>query len=105
MLAQLVVDTLALDTGEVRYLAPHGPLLGGAPGLTMLDVLEVAGHVEEQFDVSFNDGVNSKHALTSIASLASFIRRQAPVGIAANLPALDVEFDETELMQPGGFRG
>lgn len=104
MLAHLVVDTLGLDVSRIHELTPHGPLVGGSLGLNDLDILEVVSHIEEHFDVSFDGGVNSRNALTTIASLASFIRRQAPVSVMMRLPALDVEFDEDELMLPDGFR-
>jgi len=104
MLAHLIVDKLGMDAIRARELTPDRPLVGGSLGLNKLDVLEVAGHVEEQFDVSFNDGVVSQNALTSIASLATFIRLRARVSTVARLPELEGEFDETELMLPDGFR-
>ena len=104
MLARVIVETLGLDASSAGELTPHSPLVGGNLGLNDLDVLEVAARLEEQFDVSFGGGLGSQNALANIGSLASHIRRQAPVSIAANLPALDSEFDETELMQPDGLR-
>ena len=104
MLARLVADTLGLNNAQLLELTPQTPLLGSHLGLNELDVLEVAARLEEQFDVSFSHGVSAKHALKNIASLASFLRHHAPVSIAASLPALDVELDETELMQRDWFR-
>ena len=104
MLVRVIVETLGLNASSACELTPHSPLVGGHLGLTELDVLEVTARLEEQFDVSFGSGLCSQNALTNIASLAAFIRRQAPAGIVARLPALDVEFDETEVMQPDGFR-
>ena len=104
MLTRIVVETLGLDPSSARELTPHGPLVGRHLGLNDLDVLEVAATLEEQFDVSFGGRLGSRDAFRSIASLASFIRRQAPVSIMTRLPALDVEFDEDELMLPDGFR-
>jgi acyl carrier protein len=104
MLTHLVIDTLGLDSAQARELTPQTPLFGGSLGLNDLDVLEVAARAEEQFDVSLSEGVGSKDALANIASLASFIRRQAPVTVVANLPALDVEFDEDEVLVHDWFR-
>lgn len=104
MLAHLIVGTLGLDATEALALTPQTPLLGGRLGLNELDVLEVAACVEEQFDVPLDCGMESQGALTSIASLASFIRRQAPVSVMAGLPALDVEFDEDEVLVHDWFR-
>jgi acyl carrier protein len=103
-LMRVIVETLGLDECTARELTPHGPLAGGNLGLNDLDLLEVAARIEEEFDVSFSVGSGSRDSLTSIASLASFIRRQAPVSIASQLPALDPEFDETEVMQPHRMR-
>ncbi|HUG12587.1 MAG TPA: hypothetical protein VMM36_16340 [Opitutaceae bacterium] len=103
MLTRITVETLGLDACSARELSPHSPLVGGHLGLNDLDVLEVAARIEEEFDVSFGGGRGSRNALTSIASIATFVRRQAPVSIVASLPALDLEFDETEAMQPQGM--
>jgi acyl carrier protein len=104
MLARVIVETLGLDARSACELTPHAPLVGGHLGLSALDVLEVAACLEERFDVSFADGVGSRDALTSIATLASFIRRQAPVCVLVTLPALDVEFDEDEVLVHDWFR-
>lgn len=100
MLTRIVVETLGLDAWSARELTTHGPLAGGHLGLNELDVLEVAARIEEEFAVSFGSGMGPQDALVSIASLASFIRRQAPVSMVASLPALELEFEDTEMMQP-----
>ena len=103
-LARLIMDTLGLSPSRASELEPDFALVGGKLGLTDLDILEVAVCVEERFEVTFGNDASSKRALTNIASLASFIRRQAPVSMVASLPALDVEFDETQVSQPDWFR-
>lgn len=104
MLARVIVETLGLDARSACELTPHAPLVGGHLGLSALDVLEVAACLEEQFDISFADAVGSRDALASIANLASFIRRQAPVNVRASLPVMDVEFDEDEVTLHDWFR-
>jgi hypothetical protein len=104
MLAHIVVDTLGLDAAQALTLTPVTPLLGGRLGLNELDVLEVGARVEEQFEVSLSSGSGWQDALTNIAGLASFIRRQAPISVTISLPALDVEFDEDELQLRDRFR-
>jgi hypothetical protein len=102
MLARLIVDRLGVDASKARDIDPHGSIIGSNLCRNMRDVLEVADQIEEQFDVSFADPVNTCAALASIASLASFIRRQAPFRIVASLPTLDVKSDETGMTRPEG---
>ena len=59
-------------------LTPEEPLIGGRLGLDSLDALELGMSVEEKFGVTIASAAESRTAFASLASLAAFIRRQAP---------------------------
>jgi acyl carrier protein len=96
MIAHVIVDTLGLDADNAREIKPHDPLLGDHLDRNGFAAMELGARIKEEFDVSIFGGNGSQNALKSIASLASFIRRQAPISVVASLPELDAEFDETQ---------
>ncbi len=74
----LIARKFRLGDGKVADFASDEPLIGGRLGLDSLDALELAICVEEEFGVTIGSKVESNRAFANIASLACFIRQQAP---------------------------
>ncbi|HVU17201.1 MAG TPA: phosphopantetheine-binding protein [Candidatus Didemnitutus sp.] len=75
-LKYFVVERLHLRDLQAERIADNEPLLGGRIGLDSLDALELFMGIEEEFGITIAGGDEPKAALTSIASLAHFIRGQ-----------------------------
>jgi acyl carrier protein len=84
-LKQLIADKFRFGEIEADNIAQDEPLIGGSLGLDSLDALELGMYVEEEFGITISSAAESRTALASIASLADFIRRQAPQRPAAGL--------------------
>ena len=77
-LKHFIVDTFRLRDVAADQITDDEPLIGGGLGLDSLDALELALGLEEKFGITVHSQDESQVALASIASLAGFIRAQAP---------------------------
>lgn len=74
-LKSLIVETLKLDDVRPDDIPDDEPLFGSPRfGLDSIDALELVVRVEKEFGVKITSSEESRKALSSVGSLAAFIR-------------------------------
>jgi len=73
-LKHLIVDTLRLDGVTPADIDESAPLIGSGLALDSIDALELVVKIEKEFGIKIGSSEESRQALASINSLASFIR-------------------------------
>ncbi len=74
-LKNLIITTLKLDGIRPEDIPDDEPLIGSPRfGLDSLDALELVLAIEKEFGVKIGSSEESRHALTSIRTLASYLR-------------------------------
>jgi len=76
-LKHLIVDTLKLDGVTPDQIGDNDPLIGSGLALDSIDALELVVQLEREFGLKIASSEESREALSSIASLAAFIRSRA----------------------------
>lgn len=82
-LKQLIVETLKLEDVTPGEIPDNEPLIGAGLNLDSIDALELVVRLEKEFGVKITNSEESKQALASIQTLATFIRQRAD---ASRLP-------------------
>ncbi len=73
-LKHLIVDTLRLDGVTASDIDESAPLIGSGLALDSIDALELVVKIEKEFGIKIGSSEESRQALASVNSLASFIR-------------------------------
>jgi acyl carrier protein len=76
-LKHLIVETLHLEGVTPDGIPDDEPLIGGGLSLDSIDALELVVKLEKEFGVKIASSEESKEALATVASLATFIRAKA----------------------------
>jgi acyl carrier protein len=83
-LKRLIIETLKLNDIRPEDIPDDEPLFDSSRlGLDSIDALEIVVALEKEFGVKIASSEESHQALTSLGSLAAFIRARAP---AARIP-------------------
>ena len=78
-LKTLVIATLQLDGVQPGDIPDAEPLIGSLRfGLDSIDALELVLAIEKEFKVKIGSSEESRQALTSVRTLAAFIRERQP---------------------------
>jgi len=79
-LAQLLVDSLNLDSVTAEGIAPEAPLFGGDLGLDSIDALEIALAVSKRYGFQLrSDNEDNKRIFGSLRALAAHIEQNRTV--------------------------
>ncbi len=70
----LIIDTLRLDGVTASDIDEAAPLIGSGLALDSIDALELVVKIEKEFGIKIGSSEESRQALASINSLASFIQ-------------------------------
>jgi acyl carrier protein len=73
-LKHFIVDTLNLSDLKADWITDNEPLMGGRIRLDSLDALELFMGLEEEFGIVIVAGAEARDAVSSIATLAEYIR-------------------------------
>jgi acyl carrier protein len=74
-LKTLIVETLRLDDIQPEDIPDDEPLFASTRfGLDSVDALELVVRLEKEFGIRISSSETSREALSSVASLAAFIR-------------------------------
>ena len=76
-LKQLIITTLNLEGMAPAEIDEHAPLINSGLALDSIDALELVVKIEKEFGIKISNSEESRSALTSVTSLASFIRARA----------------------------
>ena len=76
-LKHLIVETLRLEDIRPEEIKDDEPLIGTGLALDSIDALELVVKLEKEFGIKIGSAEESKQALASVASLATFIRKRA----------------------------
>jgi len=80
-LKTLIVTTLKLDDVEPEDIPDDEPLIGSPRfGLDSIDALELVLALEKEFGIKIGNSEESRHALTSVSTIAALIRSRPPTG-------------------------
>lgn len=78
-LKNLTVSTLKLTEIRAEDIPDDEPLIGSPRlGLDSIDALELVLAIEKQFGVKIGSSEESRKALASVSTLATYIRSQKP---------------------------
>ena len=78
-LKTLIVQTLRLKDVKPEEILDHEPLFGTSRfDLDSIDALELVLRLEKEFGVKIGSSEESRQALTTVATLADFIRGRQP---------------------------
>ena len=78
-LKTLVVTTLKLDGVRPEDIPDDEPLIGSPRfGLDSIDALELVLAIEKEYGVKIGSSEESRQALTSVNTLAAYLRLHAP---------------------------
>ena len=78
-LKTLIVATLKLDGVRPEDIADDEPLIGSPRlGLDSIDALELVLALEKEFGVKIGSSEESRRALASVNTLATYLRSRAP---------------------------
>lgn len=80
----LIVELLRLEGVRPEEIKDDDPLVGSGLSLDSVDILELVLKIEKDYGIKIGSSEESRRALASVASLASFIRERAD---PARLPA------------------
>ena len=83
-LKRLIVETLKLEEVTPDELPDDEPLMGAGLNLDSIDALELVVRLEKEFGIKISNSEESRQALASVGSLATYIRTHAD---PARLPA------------------
>jgi acyl carrier protein len=79
-LAQLLVDSLNLDSVTADGIAPEAPLFGGELGLDSIDALEIALAVSKRYGFQLrSDNEDNKRIFGSLRALSAHIEQNRTV--------------------------
>lgn len=73
----LLVEALKLEGVTPAEIADDEPLIGAGLNLDSIDALELVVRLEKEFGIKISNSEESRTALASIKSLASFVRERA----------------------------
>ena len=76
-LKHLIVETLRLEDVKPEDIKDEAPLIGSGLALDSIDAVELVVKLEKEFGIKIRSSEESRQALASVASLASFIRQRA----------------------------
>lgn len=76
-LKQLIVETLHLEDIAPADIPDDEPLVGGGLSLDSIDALELVVRLEKEYGIKISSSEEARSALSSVGSLASFIRERA----------------------------
>ena len=78
-LKTLIVTTLKLEGVQPEDIPDDEPLIGSPRfGLDSIDALELVLAIEQEFGVKIGSSEESRQALTSVNTLAAYLRTRAP---------------------------
>lgn len=83
-LKRIIVETLKLEGVQPEEIDENEPLIGSGLSLDSLDVLELVMRIEKEFGIKIKSSEESREALASVTSLASFIRARSGTVDAGN---------------------
>ncbi|WP_049623979.1 phosphopantetheine-binding protein [Frateuria defendens] len=76
-IAQLIIDTLALEDLAAADIPPPQPLFGEGLGLDSVDALELALALQKRYGVRIESDVkDARRHFASVAALAAYIEAQ-----------------------------
>jgi acyl carrier protein len=76
-LKHLLIDTLKLEGVTPETIPDDEPLIGSGLSLDSIDALELVVQLEKEFGIKIASSEESRQALASVASLATFVRARA----------------------------
>ncbi|HEY5228584.1 MAG TPA: phosphopantetheine-binding protein [Opitutaceae bacterium] len=76
-LKHLIVETLHLEDIAPADIPDDEPLVGGGLSLDSIDALELVVRLEKEYGIKISSSEEARSALSSVGSLASFIRERA----------------------------
>lgn len=83
-LKTMIVDILRLEGVAPEDIKDDEPLIGSGLSLDSVDMLELVLKIEKDYGIKIKSSEESKQALSSVASLATFVRERAdPARLAA----------------------
>ncbi len=78
----LIVETLKLDGVAPEDIPGDEPLIGSPRfGLDSIDALELVLAIEKEFGVKIGSSEESRQALTSVNTLAAYLRAHPPAKV------------------------
>jgi acyl carrier protein len=78
-LKRLIIATLNLDGVQPEDIPDEEPLIGSPRfGLDSIDALELVLAIEKEFGVKIGSSEESRRALSSVATLAAYLRSHLP---------------------------
>ncbi|MDF3981937.1 phosphopantetheine-binding protein [Luteibacter sp. PPL201] len=75
-IAQLIIDTLALDHLRADDIDPDQPLFGQGLGLDSVDALELALALQNTYGLRIADSREARHHFETVRSLALYVEDQ-----------------------------
>ena len=76
-LKTLLIETLRLEDVTADGIPDDEPLIGGGLSLDSIDALELVVRLEKEYGIKISSSEESRTALASIQSLATYIRAHA----------------------------
>ena len=76
-LKKIIIETLRLEDITPGQIEDDSPLIGSGLSLDSIDALELVVQLEKEFGIKISSSEESRQALASVSSLATFIRARA----------------------------